>query len=112
MSIMDKLLEVDKLDDSLKNVWRIEKPKVERVSFNECLHTYGEEKDDDLLKTTTQLYLEQENLSEVKMTDMKYHGYIMGNLVGIGDDSCGGYYILCDDNTYRAAAAKEVKHLN
>lgn len=88
-----------------KYVWRIETPIVRRVAFDECVYTYGEEKIKDLLKTTKDLYIEQEHISEPNMTDMKYHGYIMGHVAnGIG------YYILCDDNINRAA--KKVKFLN
>ena len=88
-----------------KYVWRIETPFVRRVAFDECVYTYGEEKIEDLLKTTKELYIKQEHISEPNMTDMKYHGYIMGNVA-----NGMGYYILCDDNINRAA--KKVKFLN
>ena len=91
-----------------KYVWTIEMPIVRRVAFDECVYTYGEEKIEDLLKTTKDLYIEQEHISEPNMTDMKYHGYIMGHLAA-NDDGIG-YYILCDDNINRAA--KKVKFLN
>lgn len=105
-SMIAKFMELVAANEAVESifVWRCEAPKVWRVAFDECMCTYNEEKDDELLKATKELYLEQEQISEVKMTDKKYHGYIMGNLVG------GGYYILCDDNINRAA--EKVKYLN
>lgn len=90
-----------------KFVWRIETPIVRRVAFDECVYTYGEEEIEDLLKAAKNLYIEQEHISEPNMTDMKYHGYIMGH-IAVNDGF--GYYILCDDNINRAA--QKVKFLN
>lgn len=85
-------------------LYKMEPPFIERVAFNEYSHELGYEENEALLEAIKDLYLNQEQISEVKVTDMKYHGYRMGNCVN------GGYLILCDDNMNRLA--KKVKFLN